>query len=178
MTKAELIELINSWENLPYLVNEIAQTPEYYEILMEIALYDPSPKSWRAAYLVDKINDNFPELLYFFLNKMIEQVQIEKSESKRRHFLKLISMNDLLRDQQGFMLEFCIKIFTSVKEPVAVRVHAMQILYNISEKEPELKPEILLVIENEIENHSSAGIKSRGRKLTENLKKEIEKIKD
>jgi len=49
----------------------------------------------------------------------------------------------------------------------------MQVLYNISEKEPELKPEILALIENEMENHFSAGILSRGGKLADKLRKQI-----
>ena len=175
MTREELVELIDSWENLPILVNEIARTPDYYSLLMDIALYYSYKKSWRAAYLVDKINDQYPELLQPFLNKMIEQVTIEKSESKRRHFLKLISMNNLTGDQQGYILDFCIKTFTSAKEPVAVRVHAMQVLYNISLNEPDLKPEILAIFEHELENHSSAGILSRGMKLVRKLRTQIRK---
>ena len=137
---------------------------------MKVALYDNNPKSWRAAYLVDKINDHHPELLHPFFCEMIEQVQIEKSTSKKRHFLKLISLNELTKDQQGFLFDFCTKTLTSDKEPIAVRVHAMQILHNIAKKEPELIPEIVLIIENEMENHSSAGIIARGKKLIENLK--------
>jgi hypothetical protein len=170
MTKEELLEIIDAWENLPYLINEITKKPEYYLMLMEIALYNHSRKSWRAAYLIDKINDNYPILLNPFMNKMIEQLKIEKSHSKKRHFLKLIGQNELPPEQQGFILEFCIKTFTSAKEDLAVRVHAMQVLYNISEKEPELKPEILALIEYEMENHSSAGIISKGNKLVEKLR--------
>lgn len=173
MTREDLIEFFESWENLPYLFNEITKTPEYYLMLMEIALYSHNKKSWRAAYLIDQINDNNPKLLNPFLNKIIEQVKIEKSHSKRRHFLKLIGQNELPPEQQGFMLDFCIKTFTSDTEDLAVRVHAMQILYNISEKEPELKPEILALIEYEMENHSSAGIISRGNKLVGKLRTQI-----
>lgn len=173
MTKEELLDLINAWENLPYLLNEITKTPEYYLMLMEVALYSHKEKSWRAAYLIDKINDNHPILLNPFLHKMIEQVKIEKSHSKKRHFLKLISQNELPPEQQGFMLDFCMKTFISAKEDLAVRVHAMQILYNISEKEPELKPEILALIEYEMENNSSAGIISRGNKLVGKLRMQI-----
>ncbi len=171
MTKSEIIELIDSWENLPFLINTIAQNSEFYEVLMEVALYDSNRKSWRAAYLVDKINDNNEKLLYPYLQKMIEQVIIENSTSKKRHFLKLISMNDLTQNQQGYIFDFCVETLKSAKEPVAVRVHAMQILHNIALKETELIPEILLLIENEMEYHSTAGIISRGKKLITNLKK-------
>lgn len=171
MTKADIIELIDLWENLPFLINEIARNSDYYQNLMEIALYDSNQKSWRAAYLVDKINDDYPKLLFPYLQKMIEQVRIEKNTGKKRHFLKLISMNDLNINQQGLVFDFCIETLKSAKEPAAVRVHAMQILQNIALKETELIPEILLVIENELEYHSTAGITSRGKKLIANLKK-------
>ena len=175
MTKAELKELIDSWENLEYLVTEIAGNPEYYKLLIELAFYDTHPKSWRAAYLVDKINDNHPTLLHPFLSEMIDQVLIEKSSGKKRHFLKLISLNNLTEVQQGFLFDFCIETLKSGKEPAAVRVHAMQILQNIAFKEPELIQEVLLIIEDEMENHSTAGIISRGRRLAANLKKELDK---
>ncbi len=173
MTKEELIDLINSWENLQYLQNELVREPELYRLLIEIAFYNANPKSWRAAYLIDKINDNYPKLLKPFLNEMIEQLKIERSEGKKRHFLKLISMNDLPLEQLGFLTDFCISVFTSDKEPVAVRVHAMQVLYNISEKQPDLKTEILLIVEHEMENHFSAGILSRGNKIAHKLRKQI-----
>jgi hypothetical protein len=175
MTRVELKELIESWENLHYLVTEISQKPEYYRLLMEVALYDIDPKSWRAAYQNDKINDNQPELLLPFLNEIIEQVQTETSSSKKRHFLKLISFKNLTKKQQGFLFDFCIKTLTS-DEPVAVRVHAMQILYNIAEIEHELIPEIILIIENEVQHHSTAGIITRGRKLSRKLEKLQKKL--
>lgn len=172
MTKEELFELIESWENLPYLINEISKNAEFYRLLIDIAINNSNQKSWRAAYLADKINDNNPDLLQPFLNEIIEQVKIEKNDGKKRHFLKLISMKELPVEQQGFMLDYCMKTFISARETLAVRVHAMQILYNISEKEPDLKPEILAIIEHEMENHSSPGIISRGKKLIQKLRKQ------
>ncbi len=171
MTKEDIIELIDSWENLAFLKHEIVRNTEYYQSLMEIALYNSNQKSWRAAYLVDQINDDYPKLIYPYLHKMIEQVRIEKSAGKKRHFLKLISLNDLTKNQQGHIFDFCVETLRSAKEPTAVRVHAMQILHNIALKESELIPEILLIIENEMEYHSTAGIISRGRKLISNLKR-------
>lgn len=45
MTKNEILELIDSWENLPFLIKEIAGNPENYELLMELALYHPGKKT-------------------------------------------------------------------------------------------------------------------------------------
>jgi len=75
----------------------------------------------------------------------------------------------------SFLLDFCIENLTSAKEPPAIRVHAMQILYNISEIERDFKPELLAIIEHELEYHSTAGISSRGLKIVKKLRKQIEK---
>ncbi|MDB4582185.1 hypothetical protein N9164_03465 [Draconibacterium sp.] len=173
MTKSDLIELLDSWENLEITIKEIIKNPEYFGLLMSIALHNKNQKSWRAAYLADKIHDEFPELLIPFLPEIVAQLKVERSTSKKRHFLKLISMNEIVEDHFGFLIDYCLQALTSAKEPPAVRVHAMQILYNISETETDLKPEILAVIEHELEYHSTAGILSRGSKLAKRLRKQI-----
>ena len=63
MKKEELVELINSWENLPLMINELANSPENFDQLMEIALYSPDPKSWRAAYLFQSKITGSPSIL-------------------------------------------------------------------------------------------------------------------
>ncbi len=170
MTKEELLELIISWENLPYIIDEIIREPQNIAALREIALHSNHPKSWRAAWIMDKIHEKSPGVITPIIPEIVEQVKIETQNGKKRHFLKLLSLNELPNKQLVVMLEFCIGLFTSAKEDLAVRVHAMQILYNITEKEPDLKPEILSLIENEMILHSSAGIISRGRKLVQKLR--------
>jgi len=173
MTKEELIEILDSWENLEITVKEIINNPAYFRLLLDIALYNKNQRSWRAAYLIDKIHDSHPELVLPFFDEMVLQLKKEKSSSKKRHFLKLISMNTIAEIHQGFLVDYCIIALKSGKEPPAVRVHAMQILFNISENEPELKSEILAVIEHEMKYHSTAGIISRGSKLAGRLRKQI-----
>jgi len=54
--------------------------------------------------------------------------------------------------------------------PVAVKVHAMQIIYNHTLIYPELKEELITVIEDQVENNS-VGFKSRGMRIIRQLKK-------
>lgn len=173
MTESELLKILDSWDNIEITTLEISRNPDYFQVLISLALYSKKQRSWRAAYIVDKIHDISPELLQPFLGKMIIQLKEEKSSSKKRHFLKLISMNPIAEKHQGFLVDYCLNVLSSAKEPPAVRVHAMQILFNISENEPDLKPEILAVIEHEMKFHSTAGIISRGSKLAKKLRKQI-----
>ena len=170
MTEQQMMELIDSWENLDFLMQAIMHNPEDLSVLTEIAFNGTHPKSWRAVWLMDKIHEKEPLLIRELIPQMIEQLKTEKSGGKKRHLLKLISLNSVQHDKLGFLTDYCITAFTSSKEPIAVRVHAMQILHNIALIEPDLKPEIRTILELEIENHPSAGLVSRGRKLLKSLK--------
>jgi len=171
MTEQQMMELIDSWENLNFLMHEILHNPENVSVLTQIALYGKQPKSWRAAWLMDKIHEKEPLLIRPLIPQILEQLKVEKSEGKKRHLLKLVSLNLVPEESLGFLTDHSIAVFTSSKEPIAVRVHAMQILHNIALLEPDLKSEISAIIEHEIENHPSAGLQSRGRKLLKSLAK-------
>jgi hypothetical protein len=175
MTRHELLDLLMAWENLEIISQELVHYPENFEVLMEIALYSDHPKSWRAAWLADKINDKHPKLIIPFIEKMIQRLKTAINHSKKRHLLKLLSMHEIPEIHLSFLLDYCLRCFTSAAEPIAVRVHAMQILYNISEKEPEFKPELFSLIQHERELHPTAGIHARGKKLAGKLHCEITK---
>jgi hypothetical protein len=96
-------------------------------------------------------------------------VQTTQNAGKKRHLLKLISLHDIPEERMADLLNYCIDVFTSPLEPIAVRVHAMQILFNIAQKEPDFAGELIELIRNEIEYRGSAGIASRGRKLLKKL---------
>jgi hypothetical protein len=173
MTKEEMLDMIVSWENLPFLISGICENQINISTLTEIAFYSNHPKSWRAAWLMDKIHEKTPVLVSPFFTDIIRQIKTEQNDGKKRHFLKLISLHQIPQEEKGFLFDYCLKAFCSKKETLAVRVHAMQILFNITETEAGLKPEVLAIIEYEIENHASAGIVSRGRKLIKKLREQI-----
>lgn len=169
MIENEVKILIQSWENLAILVRYISDYPEYLNLIMDKVLDDSQPENWRAAWMVDKIHDLHPDLVLSYLPVMTEFVLITKSVGKKRHLLKLISLHDIPVERMAILFNFCFEVFTNATEPVAVRVHAMQILFNIAQKEPDFTGELINLIENEIELHGSAGIASRGRKLLKQL---------
>ncbi len=173
MDKQELKEMIDSWLDTEWLQQEIIHKPELYQLLVDLAFYSNEKNSWRAAYILDKITDSRPDLLVPYLKPMIEQLKVESNSSKKRHFLKLISQNEIPKAYIGFMFDYCLQTISSGKEPPAVRVHAMQNLFNIAQEYPELRGEILSVIEHEMEYHSTAGIKARGKKLVNKLRKQL-----
>lgn len=165
----ELVELINSWENLALVVKHIGNHPEYLKVLMKLVFDDSQPKNWRAAWMVDKIHEQHPDLILPYLPTMTDFVLTTNNDGKKRHLLKLISLHEIPEDKMAVMLNYCIDIFTSGSTPIAVRAHAMQVLFNIAQKEPDFAGELIDLIQNEMELHGSAGISARGRQLIKKL---------
>lgn len=175
MTENDILALLESWDNFGLILIELNSNTALVPELMKVAIYSEHPNSWRAIYLADKLHDQHPELIEPYIPEMIDRLKSEQHHGKKRHMLKLISMKEIAEEHSGFLMDFCLNTFTSAKEPIANRVHAMQILYNISENEPEIKPEILEIIQQEIEFHPTPGIRSRGSKLIKKLQKQIVK---
>lgn len=169
MTGNEVQTLIQSWENLALLVRYISDYPEHLDVIIHKAFDDSLPENWRAAWMVDKIHDRHPELVLPYLPAITNFVMQTKNSGKKRHFLKLISLHPIPEENMSLLLDFCIRIFTNAAEDIAVRAHAMQVLYNIAEKEPGFSGELIELIEHEMEYHGSAGISSRGRKILKKL---------
>ena len=175
MTEKDFQKLLESWDYFELLLHELNTQPSLVPEFVQLALNNNHPNGWRALYIVDKLNDKHPEWIEPYLPEMIERLKTENHHGKKRHLLKLISQNEIHTEHSGFLVEYCLGVFTSSGEPVANRVHAMQILFNISELEPDLKPELLEVIQQEIEFHPTPGIRSRGTKLAKKLFQQINK---
>jgi len=169
MTEKELQELIHSWENLALIVKYMCEHPDSLDLLIKLALDDSQTTNYRAIWMVEKIHDQRPDLVLPYFPVMTSFLLKTQNSGKKRHLLKLISLYPVHEKDLALLLDFCIRIFTNAAEEIAVRVHAMQILYNIAEKEPDFTNELIDLIEHEIEYHGSAGISSRGRKLLKKL---------
>lgn len=169
-SEKEISLMVQSWESIPLVIQEISNFPQHLKALIKLTFDDNDPRNWRAAWMVDKIHDNHPELVVPYLPAMSDFLLATGNSSKKRHLLKLISLHPIPEDRMVDMLNFGIDTFSSAKEPVAVRVHAMQVLFNIALAEPDFTGELIELIEHEINFHGSAGISSRGRKLLKKLR--------
>lgn len=163
MNETELQNLVASWENLALMVRHISDHPEHLQAILKMTFNEEQPENWRAAWMLDKVHEKHPELVRPFFPELIEFSLQTRNDSKRRHLLKLISLYPIPEQQMANLLNYCVEIFTNAAIPVAVRVHAMQILFNIALQEHDFAGELIDMIEHEIEYHGSAGIRSRGR---------------
>ncbi len=82
---------------------------------------------------------------------------------------------DLPEDLEGIVLERCYELLTSEKQPVAIRVFSMTVAYRISNRYPELKNELKIIVEEYL-THDSPGMCSRSKRIHKHLVKELKSI--
>ena len=173
MTRSELLNFLENWENMSLLFNDREQAELHFPLLMEISLTGTERRSWRAAWAADKINETIPGIAGPWIQKMTDALTGLHDHSKKRQYLKFISLYPIPEIYEGFLFDYCLEKLSSEAEDISVRVWSMQILYNISDLHPELKEELAQIIEQEMEYRPTPGILTRGRKLVARLKKEI-----
>jgi hypothetical protein len=95
-----------------------------------------------------------------------------KSTGTLRSLLRLLCRYEIHEDDQGILIDLCFSYMVSELYPVAVKVHAMQIIYNHVLIYPDLKEELVTVILDQVGNNT-VGFKSRGMRII----KQMEKLK-
>lgn len=157
--------------NTDYVKNIIHQKPEIYEDLFELVLKNEEPYSRRAIWVFDSCDEERPGMAKPFLPKLIDHLDKFDHDGMKRHSLRILSRNKIPEKQTVKVLDFCFKMLT-LFEAAAIKVHAMQILYNISQHVPELKPELISAIEMAVQE-GTTGVKNRGYRMLKKLRKEI-----
>ncbi|MDQ1770329.1 hypothetical protein GQR60_03770 [Labilibaculum sp. A4] len=150
-------------EEARLVARSIAENPTYIKELWDICISNEN-HSWRATWILDKVYDIAPDLVRLYLPQMIEIVPTLSNESKLRQYLKLISLEPLPSNISGDFINYCFDTLISSTSAIAIKVYAMQILYNFSLQEPDIQNELALVIEEQMEN-GSAGYCSRARRI-------------
>lgn len=150
-------------EEAMLIAQSIAKNPEHIKALWEICISNEK-HSWRATWILDKVYDIAPDLVRLYLPQMIEFVPNLENESKLRQYLKLISLEPIPSNISGDFINYCFDTLISSTSAIAIKVYAMQILYNFSLLEPDLQNELALIIEEQMEN-GSAGYCSRARRI-------------
>jgi hypothetical protein len=77
---------------------------------------------------------------------------------------------DLPEKYHGEIMELCFKYLESPAEALAVRIFSLSVLANLGTHYPEIKPELQLIIEDQLP-HQSADFISRAKKVLKQLEK-------
>lgn len=156
-----------------YLTKVIGSNEFLFEELINLFLNDEYRVTQRAAWVVSHCAEAHPFLLTPHLPSIIHNLRKPKlHDAVKRCTLKILAdVNPNLSEElQGHAIDLSFEFLISQKEPVAIKVHSMQIVFNLCQKEPELLNELRLVIEDQMP-YSKPGFKSRGNKILKGIEK-------
>jgi hypothetical protein len=172
MDVREFLEIGTSRMNVDILIDKIEEDPDIFETVWEIMLEDSYPLSMRAAWVISHFAKKHPFFLEPRLPEMVDILPSVKTESIRRCLLNILSQLPIPDKQCGPLFDLCYEWLESPGSSIAARAYSMTILYNISNREPELKPELIALFESQ-KDALSAGVLARSRILLKKLYKEI-----
>ncbi len=162
-------QLVDSSRIIADMVAENAgNNKEHFKELMRLS-FDGKPKiAARASRVATLCVEKYPYLIEPYLDKIINS--LPENESIKKNFLKILGEADIKynEDQLGILFDNCFEILVNDISSIASKVYSMQILYNISEVEPDLKIELISAIEEQIPRGSS-GVKYFGRSILKRL---------
>lgn len=167
------LEKEHSKENSLRIVSYIGNSPERFYELMECFFRETGDYRvpQRAAHTLSLTFDKQPELILPYREKLIGCLQDPELKSPlKRNILRILQFTEIPEDDMGIVYDRVSGFLMSPKEDIAIRAFAMTVLYNVTEKFPELKPELRMMIAAVLEEPEvSPGIRSRGKQVLTKL---------
>jgi hypothetical protein len=85
-------------------------------------------------------------------------------DAVKRNSIRFLQNMEIPEKYQGDLMDICFKYLESPTEALAIKVFSMSVLGNLAKTYPDIKPELKLIIEEQLSNQT-AGFKSRAKKI-------------
>jgi hypothetical protein len=149
---------IGVWREI--VLHDEALFAEIYHLI-----YSDNPRlAWHAAWVIDHVSEADPSKLVPYVSEIIDLLTIVKSNSLKRHFTRMLLSQKIPENRMGILVDVLYDLL-SPSEAIAVRANALQLLFNITLIEPELKSELISVTESILEEELTPGMISKSKRV-------------
>jgi len=166
-----LLEMDSSRAVADLVVSAIGNNPEHFKTVLDLCFNETYPVAMRAARAIELCCEENPILIEPYLDEIIDKIQTSKIDGVKRGLLKVVRDVDDIRKIKniGLLTKLCFDWMSDKREAIAVRHYCTGILLRIVEIEPDLKNELIAVLENEIQLSDSTAFKKRTTKMIKKL---------
>lgn len=175
LSKTQIREyLLNniSLESLQEIELQLTVNKELFEKFFQILKGNEDKISWRAAWAIWHIFKDRKDILDQYIDEITNLLPHFPYDGQKREMLKILLLYKVKDLNISSLLNTAFDFLVNPNESLAVKVHSMQLLYYISEVEPDIKAELISTIEFVMPD-SSIGFKNRGGKLLRRLREDI-----
>lgn len=166
MTSALEIALTKQFKDKA--MHYLAEHPEEFEEVIQLALSNRPKICWRAAWLINGNMTQHDARITPYIDQILE-VLPHKEDGHQRELIKILDRMKLSEDQEGLLFDHCVTVWESVRMKPGTRHSAFKMMMKVAAKYPELKHEILVLTQPQFINSLSPGIKNSVRKLVAEL---------
>lgn len=159
----------HSKANCQRIQKYVGNNKKRFADLVDVFLAGPYRVTQRAAWPISYCVEEYPQLITPHLRKILNFLKKPGIHvAVKRNTIRLLQFIDIPKKFQGQVAEICFQFLLDKKETVAVQAFSMTVLANLSMKIPELKNELLIIIEDRLP-YATAGFRARARKTLKQL---------
>jgi len=144
-------------------------TNENFKELIDCFLSDNVRVAQRAAWSVSWAAQKRPELVQPYAGVLISQVKrTDVHNAVIRNSLRILEDLDIPEEFHGEVMDACFQFLQKRDTAIAIKAFALTVLFNLSKIYPDIKNELRVIIEENMD-YETAAYKSRGRKILAKL---------
>ncbi len=167
-----LLESEHNKSTTESIVKCVYRNPHKLEELMDCFFDDNYRICQRASWPVGLIGEKSPEMLVPYLPAMLGNLDNPKHNAIIRNTVRSWQNLKIPEEYEGEIFEKCFNYILDTKAAIAIRAFSMSVCANIAANIPDLKEELIMAINDQMEM-ASPGIRSRGSKLIRDLSSKI-----
>lgn len=153
------------------VVDELIAHPEGITELIQLFQGKNQHISNYAGWIISYLGESNQQLIKNHLSVIIQKLENkEHNAAQIRNVFRTLQFIVIPQQHEGYVLTKGFEFLNNSNSPIAVKVFAMTVIFNLSNKYPEIQNELKLSLENQFE-HASPGFKSRATKILKKLNK-------
>lgn len=154
----------HSKENSLLIFNYLLENPWEFDGLMKIFTEEDYRLNQRSAWVIGMIGETKSEWLLPYFPILLDCLNNPNHDAISRNIYRSFQSLEIPEEFAAQTYNLCIRDLSNTKTAAAIKVFAMTVAFNISNKHRELQQELSFIIEEQI-SYSSVGFASRARKI-------------
>lgn len=147
------------------IVQWVGSNQQRFDELFRLFLHDEYQVVQRAAWPLSYCVIAHPSFISKHWKKLLGNLKNPNlHDAVKRNSIRLMQDISIPEKYHGEVMHICFGYLESPTEPLAVKCFSMTVLANLAKEYPEIKPELKLIIEDQLP-HQTAGFKSRAKKV-------------
>ncbi|MBC7383268.1 MAG: hypothetical protein H7296_09815 [Bacteroidia bacterium] len=154
----------HSKKNTLAIVAYIGDDPERFKELLNVFALGNTKLIQRAAWPLSYVAELQPWLVQPQLAFICKLLDKPLHVAVKRNVMRLLQNFNIPNKLMGIVTDKCFEFLTDKNETIAVKAFSMMVLYHICLKEPDLKNELIPILEDLLP-YGTPGLKSRCKKI-------------